>query len=404
MVTIRIILETRKQFVDGSHPVKMVVTYQRERKFYTVNLFANSSRGFSKDEWEKIQNPKNRKQLAEQRATLIAYQAEAIEVAKKIDPFSFEDFEAAFFQKKQPKTEIKDVFKTLDMIRQELFDEGRIKNSLAYRTAMHSLQSFAKTKKLPFSKVTTEWLKKYERFMVAEGKSKTTVGIYLRCLRHAFNREKIKDNYPFSKNEYQIPKGRNVKKALSIEDIKKIFQYEAEPGTIRDRMRDLWCFSYLCNGMNISDIARLQYKDVSDDAIVFVRKKTALKNPEPVVVALTPKIGRIIDKHGQRTGNYIFPILRPGMTPKEQQTAIDNTVGLINDHCARIAESIGIPRFTSYHARHSFAHIMKLNGASVEFIRESLGHTDSATTMNYLKNFEVDEKRRMAEYLTNFDV
>ena len=57
--------------------------------------------------------------------------------------------------------------------------------------------------------------------------AKATQGIYLRNLRAIFN-EAIADGiiskekcYPFGRRKYQIPTGRNIKKALKLEQIEK---------------------------------------------------------------------------------------------------------------------------------------------------------------------------------------
>jgi integrase/recombinase XerD len=54
--------------------------------------------------------------------------------------------------------------------------------------------------------------------------------MYLRALRAIFNIAKkdgiiTNEQYPFGKNKYQIPEGRNIKKALHISDIEKIYYY-----------------------------------------------------------------------------------------------------------------------------------------------------------------------------------
>jgi len=45
---------------------------------------------------------------------------------------------------------------------------------------------------------------------------------------------------------------------------------------------------------------------------------------------------------------------------------------------------------------------MKKSGASVEFIAEALGHSDTKVTQNYLESFEIEAKLKMAAVLTNF--
>ena len=98
--------------------------------------------------------------------------------------------------------------------------------------------------------------------MLQHGNSITTIGIYLRALRAIYNNAIVEvevnaELYPFGKRRYQIPSGRNLKNALTLAEIDKIFSYE--PATeYEGRARDLWVFSHLCNGINVKDIALLK--------------------------------------------------------------------------------------------------------------------------------------------------
>jgi len=115
--------------------------------------------------------------------------------------------------------------------------------------------------------------------MLEKKKSISTVGIYTRSLRTIFNKA-ISDGiipndlYPFGRHKYQTPTALNVKKALSLEDIKKIYDYKAPPGTMKEQARDMWLFSYIANGINPKDIAWLKYSNIKDDKIVLIRQKT----------------------------------------------------------------------------------------------------------------------------------
>lgn len=97
-----------------------------------------------------------------------------------------------------------------------------------------------------------------------EGLAKATVGIKLRPLRAVFNLA-IEDgiirkdrNYPFGRRRYQIPASRNMKKALQMTDVQKIYQDRPEC-PIESKARDYWLFCYLANGMNPKDVAQLKY-------------------------------------------------------------------------------------------------------------------------------------------------
>ena len=74
-------------------------------------------------------------------------------------------------------------------------------------------------------------------------------------------------------------------------------------------------------------------------------------------------------------------------------------VRLINDHMKLIAAELGIKtNITTYDAKHSFATVLKLSGASTEFISEALGHSNLKQRRIILFHSNMIKRRRMAEY------
>ena len=195
---------------------------------------------------------------------------------EQLQKFSFNNFEKAFFQETE-NIRTSDVYEMLKMYSKKLEKEGRISTSQSYNSTLNSLKEYKK--KLTFEEITPDFLQSYERFMLANGKSNTTIGIYLRSLRTIFNSAVDngivnKESYPFKKSKYQIPAGRNLKKALTKDEIKAIFDYSTIPKSTEDKAKDIWIFSYLCNGMNIKDICRLTYANIDKDKLIFNRAKT----------------------------------------------------------------------------------------------------------------------------------
>jgi integrase len=216
--------------------------------------------------------------------------------------------------------------------------------------------------------------------------------------------------YPFGKRKYQIPTTRNIKKALELSDVEKLFFYQCNPDNRSEQQaKDYWIFSYLGNGMNPKDIANLKYKNINGDYIYFERAKTerSLRNdPKVITVFLTEDMKHIIDKWGNKDkslNNYIFPILENGLSPLRQYELIKYFVRFINDWMKQIFENVGIQKkATTYVARHTFSTVLKRSGASTEFIQECLGHSDLKTTESYLDSFEKKTKQEFANYLTAF--
>lgn len=411
-----IILDKRRSRPNGSYPVKLRITLNREQKYFLLgeDLFS--------DEWDKIQNALiaegrlKDERLKEIRTKLFGnngYLQTAKRVIDKIPFFSFTEFEKQFFQKNQTPKGKNDVYAYFDFYIEKLIKQKRIGTATSYETAKNSLKAFKRT--LRFDELNADLLEEYERKMISLDKSPSTVGIYLRSLRTIVNlaiNEGIinRENYPFGRNKYEIPAARNVKKALHLEEISKIFNYETEPYSAKDKARDFWVFSYLCNGINIKDLCFLKWHNVDETKITFVRAKTARSkksNQRMITPVLTDKMKAIIEKWGnkkQSSNDYLFPILEPNLTAERERDLIQYFTKTTNKWMKKIATDLGIKiNLTTYVARHSFSTIIKRAGGSTEFIKESLGHEDTKTTELYLSDFADEFKVNMAKFLTDFE-
>jgi integrase len=193
------------------------------------------------------------------------------------------------------------------------------------------------------------------------------------------------------------------------EELQMIHEYQPKPGTFEERSKDFWMFSYMCNGMNFTDIAHLRYSNLNDDMLIFHRsktKRTSRGHQKPIVVPLLPEALVIIKKYGNRWSKddpYIFQILKPGMDPFVQIDTINTFIQVTNKSMKDIATKLEINKpTTTYVARHTFATVLKRSGASMEFISEQLGHSSLIVTESYLDSFETQIKRDMSHRLLDF--
>ena len=408
-VTTGIILDTRRARKDGKYPVKLRVTYLRKQKYYPTKYF------FSTEEFNAImkRNPR-KKDYKETQKLIEAIETRAIKIIEDLPNFTFNLFQRQFTDGKiKTKTNIdyQDVYASFKRYIDDLTEEGNIGTAKLYEWGMKSLQDFEK--ELYFADVTPDFLKKYEKWMLNHGKSYSTIGIYTRQLRTIFNKAIDEGHvnrslYPFGRRKYETPTGKNVKKALMLDDIEKIFNYIPETKS-EEMYRDFWAFSYLANGVNVKDMIKLKYKDIQDGKIIFLREKTKRSNrvkPRPIVVPFTDELKEIIDKWGnkdQSPNNYIFNYLTDDTTPERELKIKKQLVKQMNKYTRRIAKKLGIEKdVTTYVARHSFVTVMKLAGASLEFISESVGHASLKSTDNYADSFNDEIKQKFAKALTNF--
>lgn len=342
-------------------------------------------------------------------------------MAKANAPFSFARFEQQFYG--QAETTPHDVLSYLDKLSAQMEREGRVGNADAYANARKSLQRFmasltsAESKVgrelvLPFEQITPEWLSQYEAWMLRFGRlsrkknnpvperpaTLTTVGIYLRQVRAAFNAA-INDKviaetvYPFGAKLFVIPTGSNPKKALRKSVIRQIIEYPCEPGSFEERGRDLWVLSYLSNGMNLSDIASLRWEQISyaEESITFVRNKTSRSrrgNQTKVVAALFPESRAIIERWAAadrtQTG-YVFPFLTEQMSARRKKMIVTQVINITNKYMKRIGKTLGVSaEIRTYEARHSFASALLKSGADPVYIKDKLGQSTLKSTESYL--------------------
>lgn len=340
----------------------------------------------------------------------------ACEVAKSIIPFSFEKFEKEMFSEPRNKANVFDAFKyAIDDNR----SHGRIGNADNYQNSLNSLKKFNSTLKtknsnvLLFTEITPDWLQRYEEYMKENGKSTTTISMYLRAFRAIFNTAiengDISDKiYPFGKEKakYKIAKVRKVKKALKQSELKKLFESTGSPEQIR--AKDFFFFSYNCSGMNFKDIANLTYSQIDGNRLKFFRKKTENTAAEltEISVFLTPFAHDVIKKYGnadKTASNYIFNIINNEMSAEQKQVAVKNFTRSVNQGLKKLAKKLEIDEnISTYYARHSFSTNAIRSGASMELVSEQLGHSNLKTTQNYFSGFEDDSIEDITKKLMNF--
>lgn len=389
--------DTARKLKDETSSVKLRLTFNRIPKYYSTGIIV------SEDEYKNICSHRTRLELRDKKRLIFSYLMRAYEVIIELDEFSFVDFDKRYKSKRKSNN----VFSYFDSYIEQLKEENRFGNADSYWCAKQKLESFTKATAVPFEAIDVTFLKRFENWIISDGLSPTTVGIYCRCIKRLYNeairdKEVKPDKYPFGsikKGLYSPPEPRNIKKALPLTELKKIFDYKPKDGSQEHFYRDIWVFSYLGNGINLKDICLLKYKHVNGDNIYFERAKTVNTNrkAKPISISLIDQNKAIIERWGnpkEDLESFIFPILNGIDSMEEQRLKIKLFTQYLNKSIKRIAKKVGIEvKLTSYTARHSFATVLKRSGIGIAYISEALGHSDLKTTESYLDSFE-DETRK----------
>jgi integrase len=384
---------------NGTCSVKIRITHNRKRKYFPTGI------DLEPKEFEQIMTGKRRTpEQKEIYSKLNYFLTKAEKVIKDLIVFTFDSFEEAFLEQRNIQNSVSFAF---EKHIKQLQIEKRLGTAISYQYALKSIDSFKPN--LSFAEINKSFLDKYESFMLQNGKSKTTIGIYLRSLRAIYNQQNIdRSIYPFgdNKKQYSIPTGRNIKKALTVQEIARIFQYEAKPKSTKEMAKDYWIFLYLSNGMNVKDFCMLKWENIEDDMLTYIREKTKRSNKEskPISVALKTETKEIIQKWGLPSLDkkaYIFPHLQKGMTAEAEMATYKQLTKTINKHMKQIANELNLNKeVTTYFARHSFATVLKRSGANIAMISDLLGHSSVGVTESYLDGFEKEQIQAQTDVLT----
>jgi integrase/recombinase XerD len=400
-ITATIFFDTRRVKDDLTFPIKYRVNHMRTRVYFPSGI------DLTEDEWKMLPTTKKR-ELVETRGLIQAGFDKVKDHIKNM--VKGEGFSMEGLTKRLSKGRKDSILSAFNSKIEDLTKTGQIGTASSYKCAINSIQKFT-SKDLKYSDVNLDWVKKYEAHLLSEDKTRTTIKFYIGCLRAIMNEGKenkiITDSqYPFGKGKFEIKTGTGRKLALTLYEISRVIEYPLITDNER-RMRDLWFFSYLTNGINFNDMLRLKYKDIAGGEIHFNRHKTirTTKMQKEIIATLLPEMKNIIKKWGnpdRKPDNYIFPFLNKDMDPITEKRTIQNIIRLCNKKMAEISKALKYNNISTYTARHSYATVLKRSGANIAFISESLGHSDIRTTENYLSSFEQEARAKNAALLTKF--
>ncbi|KAA6309017.1 hypothetical protein EZS27_039416, partial [termite gut metagenome] len=143
-ITIAPILDNRREIKSGSYPVKIRVTYKRDRKYYSTG------KSLSVSEWEKLEKTKSVELLCIKKDLQISFEKirDVVQSLESEGKFSFDALNTRLG---------KCMSDTLNAAFQakidSLVEAGAIGNSITYSCSLRHLEKYAGAK-IPFDSIT----------------------------------------------------------------------------------------------------------------------------------------------------------------------------------------------------------------------------------------------------------
>ena len=124
----------------------------------------------------------------------------------------------------------------------------------------------------------------------------------------------------------------------------------------------IFVFSYLCGGINFTDIANLTKENIQNGRLHYIRQKTKKANQNRNTARSHADNRKVFKK---KVKGYLFPILDSHIhrTALQKQNRIHKILGKVNKNLKLLAADLGVEaNLTTYVARHSFASVLKNQG------------------------------------------
>jgi len=254
--TVNVVCYKSKTLSNGEHPLMLRIIKDRKIRYQSLGISIHP------DYWDFTKNkPKpncpNRDFII--KITLdkeLEYQRQILEL--RADD---KEFTASTLMTSKTKREIKSVSKFYEEMIEEFKLLLKLGNSQVYKSSYNSLKSFTDKKlDIPFSHIDVEFLKKYEMWLREKNLKETTISIAFRTLKSVYNKAiqskyAKKNLYPFEDFKTSKFNIKTRKRAISKDLIIQIMNLDLSAKSwYMNFSRDMFIFSYLCGGINMTDI------------------------------------------------------------------------------------------------------------------------------------------------------
>ena len=256
------------------------------------------------------------------------------------------------------------------------------------KTAVRAFQRFlldSGEAAIGFRDVTADHVRAFERWSLDRGLRLNYVRCNLRNLRAVVNRIDGRGRLLFE--GVRTSNAQTDKRAIGEDDIRRLEELRLPERSMRALARNIFLFCFYAMGIPLIDAAFLRKDQLRDGYILYYRHKTHRQ----VKVKVVPRLREIIDSMADEHSPYLLPIL----TSDDRGKAMGQYRRFLQRYNRTLAGIAGeyMPggRLTSYSPRHTWASIAFRKGISINVISQALGHANTRTTQNYIRDISGEQ-------------
>lgn len=246
---------------------------------------------------------------------------------------------------------------------QSLKKEKRISHARNFLSLLANLKLFAEGKELYFQEVDKEYVHRYSDWLKQTGIADSTQSFYLRSFRVILNKAhddgliKSTSGWFHDVNTSVANPHKTSDGQLDRKLILKIGNLDLSDNRNAALVRDMFMFGFYCGGMELIDIANLEYANIQNGVLTYNRRLKGLERK----VVLGEQAKQITQRYHGDSDKYLFPLLT--LSENALFVTIRNNVG---QALKTIGKAVNYPRLsfsmniTAYHSMLSKVNIPEL--------------------------------------------
>ncbi len=258
-------------------------------------------------------------------------------------------------------------------------------------SVLNSLRKYVGSDDLSFGEIDYDFLEDFKVHLKKNGDGTNTIWSKLKTIKAHYNKAIKAGLHNPKVNAFQLiemTKAKSKRIRFTESEIKLIENYEPKANTLAFHAKNIFMLSFLHWGIRVSDMLTLRYENITDGRLIYMAKKTveAQKSFNIKIHPRAEKILKFYFEKEHKPTDFIFPFLDKlpaKYTEKELHEFINKKTSLINNELKEIAVKLGLPKFSTNAARHSFAEITKNKLGSKKIVTEALGHSSEKITEAY---------------------
>lgn len=235
-----------------------------------------------------------------------------------------------------------------------------------------------------FLEINENWISRFKKYLVVKGNQQTTINSNLASLKKFLkmaNRHGIKT--PLDVDTIKIGSTNGNRTALMPSEVKRLLSYWKSDFAPENYKLITAYFLFSCmTGLRISDLQRVNRKDIIEDELHFSIKK----NKKTDTIKLNKIAFKLVEKQDDLFVKHFSD-------------------AHMNDELKKIIKICGITKKVSFHvARHTFATGFIRAGGNVEQLQLLMGHSSINQSMVYVHmvKSEANESLNLLDDLYDF--